>query len=102
MAAHDRGERIKFVLEEALHPTQLLIIDDSRRHARHIERMATADKVKAPGDAGQTHYKIEIRSAAFDGLTRLARHRLVQDLLKEEFDTGLHALSLTLKGEAEK
>ncbi|MDF7674922.1 BolA family transcriptional regulator [Acetobacteraceae bacterium ESL0709] len=102
MTIHDRAERMRLVLEKALQPTELTIIDDSRRHARHVERMAVADKVKVPGAEGQTHYKMEIRSAKFDGLGRLARHRLVQDLLKTEFDTGLHALTLVLKGATEK
>jgi BolA protein len=37
-------------------------------------------------------------SAAFTGKTPIARHRLVNALLKDEFDHhGLHALSLRLK-----
>lgn len=101
MTIDERGARMRLILEEALQPSELIIIDDSRRHARHVERMAVADKVKAPGREGQTHYKIEIVSTKFDGLERLARHRLVQELLKKEFETGLHALTLNLKGEAE-
>jgi BolA-like protein 1 len=36
-------------------------------------------------------------SEEFKGKTPIARHRLVNGLLKEEFDLGLHALSLRLK-----
>jgi BolA protein len=36
-------------------------------------------------------------SEAFAGLSRVARQRLVYHALGEEFDTGLHALSLDLK-----
>lgn len=37
-------------------------------------------------------------STAFKGKTPIARHRMVNSLLKEEFDVhGLHALSLRLK-----
>lgn len=38
-----------------------------------------------------------IVSSAFSGKTQIARHRLVNALLKDEFDAGLHALSLRLK-----
>lgn len=37
-------------------------------------------------------------SPAFKGKTPIARHRMVNSLLKDEFDNhGLHALSLRLK-----
>ena len=42
-----------------------------------------------------------MHAAVFDGLSRVARQRLVYDALREEFDTGLHALTLDLKTSAE-
>lgn len=53
---------------------------------------------RGPQQVGQTHYVMEIVSERFDSLRPLARHRLVNDLLAHEFEQGLHALSLTLKG----
>jgi BolA protein len=44
----------------------------------------------------ETHFKVVIVSEAFHTLTRIARHRLVNDLLSNEFKEGLHALSLHL------
>ena len=38
-----------------------------------------------------------MHAAAFEGLSRVARQRLVYAELREEFDTGLHALTLDLK-----
>jgi stress-induced morphogen len=38
-----------------------------------------------------------MHASAFEGLSRVARQRLVYDTLREEFDTGLHALTLVLK-----
>lgn len=38
-----------------------------------------------------------MHASAFEGLSRVARQRLVYDTLREEFDTGLHALALVLK-----
>ena len=46
---------------------------------------------------GETHYHVVMVSAAFQGQSRVARQRLVYQALREEFDTGLHALSLDLK-----
>lgn len=42
-------------------------------------------------------FAVAIVSAAFAGKTQIQRHRLVNSLLKDEFDQGLHALSLRLK-----
>ncbi len=50
---------------------------------------------------GETHYQVTLVSTAFEGLSRIARQRLVYAALREEFDTGLHALSLDLKTQGE-
>lgn len=65
-------------------PTLLNVTDDSARHAGH----AGAE----PG--GETHYNVEIESTAFAGKTRVEMQRAVNSALKEEFDSGLHALSI--------
>lgn len=64
-----------------------MLDDDSSKHAGHAGAR--------PG--GETHYRLRLVSTAFAGLSRVARQRLVYDALREEFDTGLHALSLDLK-----
>jgi BolA protein len=74
-----------------LAPASLTIFDESSKHAGHAGAR--------PG--GETHYRVRIVAAAFGGLGRVARQRLVYDLLREEFDTGLHALALELKTPAE-
>lgn len=50
---------------------------------------------------GETHYRLRVVAAAFEGLSRVARQRLVYQALAPEFETGLHALSLDLKTPAE-
>lgn len=47
--------------------------------------------------SGLPDFAVAIVSSAFEGKTQIARHRLVNSLLKDEFDAGLHALSLRLK-----
>ncbi|WP_018148754.1 BolA family protein [Henriciella marina] len=65
-------------------PTLLNVTDDSARHAGHAGAQ--------PG--GETHYNVEIESTAFAGKTRVEMQRAVNSALKEEFDCGLHALSI--------
>ena len=86
-----RAERIEKLLRAQLSPHVFVLDDESSRHAGHAGAR--------PG--GETHYRLRIVADAFHGLSRVARQRLVYDTLREEFDTGLHALSLDLKTPAE-
>jgi len=49
----------------------------------------------------ETHLKVVVVSPQFEGVSLLKRHQKVQELLKEELDTGLHALSIVAKTQAE-
>ena len=87
----NRVARIETALRDHLAPTILQIEDDSAKHAGHSGAR--------PG--GETHYSVLVVSDRFTGLNRVARHRLVNEALGPEFDTGLHALALTLKAPGE-
>ncbi|EIW71097.1 hypothetical protein TREMEDRAFT_19532, partial [Tremella mesenterica DSM 1558] len=78
-------------LMEALHPTLIRIQNDSSQHSHHSAMRAMG------GGSGETHFAVHIVSSEFKGLPQITRHRLVNSLLKEEFENGLHALSLRLK-----
>jgi BolA protein len=86
-----RGERMQTLLAAQFAPQNIVIEDQSERHAGHAGAR--------PG--GETHYRLTLVSQAFEGLTRVARQRLVYHALREEFETGLHALSMDLKTPAE-
>jgi BolA family transcriptional regulator, general stress-responsive regulator len=86
-----RSERIENALRDALAPIHFVLTDESAKHAGHAGAR--------PG--GETHYHVVMVSAAFEGQTRVARQRLVYQALAEEFETGLHALSLNLKTPSE-
>jgi|SRR5580704_11672963 BolA protein len=75
-------ERIEQQLSIELTPIFLSVEDESRNH--HVPKGA------------QTHFKIVAVSAKFNDLSLVTRHRLVNHLLKKEFELGLHALSLHL------
>ncbi|MBL6613474.1 MAG: BolA family transcriptional regulator [Reyranella sp.] len=72
-------------------PLRLAIEDESSRHQGHA----------GARDGGESHFRVEIVSSAFEGKNRVARQRLVYAALKEEFDAGLHALALTTLTPAE-
>jgi BolA family transcriptional regulator, general stress-responsive regulator len=79
-----RTERIRAALAAAFSPDHLEIVDESHLHHGHAGA--------APG--GETHYSVTVSGGSLASLPRLARHRAINDALKAEFETGLHALSL--------
>ncbi len=79
---------IRAKLESTFAPIRLSILDESNRHAGH------AGARRPDGGVGETHFRIEIVSQAFAGQSRVARERAVQKVLSEEFQMGLHALSV--------
>jgi stress-induced morphogen len=81
-----RAERIHATLTARFAPTQLVVQDDSAQHAGHAGAAA----------GGETHYTVVMEAAAFSGLNRVARSRMVNEALADEFTTGLHALALKL------
>lgn len=82
---------LQTILHDELAPTVLTITDESHLHAGHHTN---------PGGA-ETHLSLYIVSQKFAGLTQISRHRLVNDILKDHFSTGLHALKLTTRTENE-
>ncbi len=87
----NRAERIEAALTQALRPVAMAVEDESHRHAGHMGARAE----------GETHYAVRVVSDAFAGLSRVARHRLVNQALGAEFAAGLHALSLELRAPGE-
>jgi BolA family transcriptional regulator, general stress-responsive regulator len=77
-----RTHRIEERLMTELSPVYLLVEDESKFH--HV-----------PQDA-ETHIKITAVSPAFEQLSRLNRHKMLNQLLHTEFEQGLHALSMHL------
>jgi len=89
-AAKTTVERMRVLLEQALNPQRLEIEDESAAHAGH------------PGaQRGGGHYRVHLVSETFAGLTRLERHRLVYDALRDLMQREIHALALSLVTPAE-
>jgi BolA protein len=77
--------QIESTLQAALNPVALQVTDDSHQHAGHSGN---------PDGAGGTHFSVHIVSERFEGLSRVARHRLVYDALQNFVARGLHALAI--------
>ncbi|XP_058779414.1 protein BOLA1, chloroplastic [Vicia villosa] len=84
-----RANRIKSKLQSSLEATVLEVDDVSYQHAGHAAMKDTSDK--------ETHFNLKIVSPKFEGQSLLRRHRLVYDLLSDELQSGLHALSIVAK-----
>jgi len=84
-------KNIKKKLTQEFNPIELEVINESHLHVGHRG---------SPG-TGQSHFKVILKSAVFDDLSRLQRHKCVMDTLKNEMGEGIHALSLTLWGKNE-
>ena len=83
--------RIRAKLTAALSPVRLEVFDESSRHAGHA----------GARPEGETHFRVEIVSAAFEGQPRLLRQRRVHEILADELKGDVHALSLVTLTPAE-
>lgn len=88
MTQTDLGARIRAKLTAAFAPDHLDVIDESEQHRGH----------GGWREGGQTHFRVVLRSPAFDGLSRVERSRAVHAALREELEGGVHALALVLSG----
>jgi len=73
---------IEAALRSALQPQSLQVGDDSHLHAGHA------------GAREGRHFSVQVVSPRFNGLSRVARHRLVYDALRSLIPQGIHALAI--------
>ncbi|KAG9283706.1 bolA-like protein 1 [Astyanax mexicanus] len=74
---------IRTKLTQALQPKHLEVLNESHMHA------------VPPGS--ESHFRVLVVSPRFDGLSLLQRHRLVNEALKEELSSCVHALAIQAK-----
>ncbi|RYH07670.1 BolA family transcriptional regulator [Tropicimonas sp. IMCC6043] len=79
-------EEITQKLTERFSPSAIEVIDESEKHRGH----------SGFREGGETHFHVMLRSAEFDGLSRVARHRAVHASLGSDLVGRIHALSLDL------
>ena len=68
-----------------LEPESLEVFDDSADHAGHAGVLESG---------GGGHFQVVIISPRFVGLSRIARHRLVYDPLRDLMPARIHALAI--------
>lgn len=85
--AHEITER----LTAAFAPTALAVINDSARHHGH----------SGDDGSGESHFTVEIESAAFAGVNRLQRQRLVNAALGDIPGQRVHALAIKARAPGE-
>lgn len=79
-------------LTSALAPTRLAVINDSAKHRGH----------SGDDGSGESHFTVEIESAAFVGQGRLARQRLVNKALGDLMREHVHALAIRATAPGER
>jgi len=85
-------QKIEQKLTAAFAPETLVVINESHLHAGHHH--SGSDHHDAFDGTGETHFRVRIVSAAFAGITRINRHRAVNQALASELDSGVHALAI--------
>jgi BolA protein len=71
------------LLRAGLQPQRLQLRDDSHHHVGH----------EGARD-GRGHFAVDVVSAAFEGKSPIARHRLVYAALGDMMHTDIHALQI--------
>lgn len=74
---------------QTLKPLECEVYDDSAMHAGHA------------GNTGGSHFTVHIVSEAFEGLSLIARHRVVFEAVGDMMQTEIHALSIKAKAPSE-
>ena len=82
----NRRKRIEAVLKSALTEWRIEIIDNSNKHSGHNHFDGTQE----------THFQIILKNINNNKTNRLNIHRKVNELLKEEFINGMHALEIKI------
>lgn len=76
MSMHDT---IQSKLTQAVEPSFMNIENESHMHS---------------GPATESHFKVTVVSDIFDGKMLIARHRMINEALKQELEGNIHALTL--------
>ena len=71
-------------LMKKCNPSILRVIDESENHRGHNGFI----------EGQQTHFQIQIKSTAFDKMSRLGREREIHRVLGDEIIKNIHAISI--------
>ncbi len=80
------GQIMKAKLVAAFSPSILELIDESNQHHGH----------SGAHPSGESHFRVKISSAAFQGKSRVQQHRLINEALADELKARVHALAIEI------
>ena len=84
------ADRIRDKLTEAFRPDALEVVDESHLHKGH----------HAHRPERTTHFRVRITAPAFAGKSRVATHRMINEVLAGELGDTVHALAIEAKAPA--
>ena len=80
------GQVLDAKLRAALAPALLEVIDESNQHNGHA----------GAHPSGESHFRVRISTGHFAGKSRVAQHRMINDVLSLELKTRVHALAIEI------
>jgi BolA family transcriptional regulator, general stress-responsive regulator len=80
------GKIMESKLQSGLRPTYLQVIDESNQHHGHA----------GAHPSGESHFRVRISTAEFQGKSRVAQHRMVNAVLEAELKSRVHALAIEI------
>lgn len=78
-------------LTAAFAPSFLNVIDESENHRGH----------GGWREGGETHFRVQIAAEKFEGMSRVNRHRAINEVLADELAGTVHALALEIRAPSE-
>jgi BolA protein len=90
-AAMSTKDAITNKLREAFAPQSLDVTDESHLHEGHAGQRPR----------GETHFRVYIVSPAFEGKSRIERHRMINATLAGELQGTVHALAIRAQAPGE-
>lgn len=85
-------QEIENRIRKALNPSVCDLTDETGDHAHHRG---------AKEHPGSGHFNLTIVAEAFEGKSRIARHRMIYDALGEMMQSSIHALKIDAKAPSE-
>ena len=82
----NRKQRIKELLLNVFNDFSIVIIDKSHLHTGHNNF----------DGMNETHIQILLKNNSHKNINRLDIHRKINELIKKEFDTGLHSIEIQI------
>ncbi len=80
-------EQMQNILQERFQPKILEVIDESDHHIGHAGH----------DGLGESHFKVVIKAADFEGQSRITCHRMIYDALDVLIKQRVHALTIEIK-----